>query len=102
MSDKKLNYYEAITMAMLVMITHIILNMPNNLIKEQGSASIINIIYVTFIAILLFLFANKLFISFKDKDILDIAEFVGGKPLKYFLAVIYSFYFISKLCKYLI
>ena len=94
MSDKKLNYYESISMAMLVMITHIILNMPNNLIKEQGSASVINIVYVSIIAFFLFLLANKLLSSFEGKDILDISEFVGGKTLKYFLAIVYSCYFI--------
>ena len=94
MSDKKLNYYEAISMSMLVMITHIILNLPNNIIKEQGSASIINVLFITIIALLLFLLTYKLLTPFEDKDILEISEFVGGKFLRYLLTILYSIYLI--------
>ena len=94
MSDKKLNYYEAITMAMLIMITHIILNLPNNIIKEQGSASIINVIYITILALFLFFILSKLFTPFKGNDILDISEYIGGKPLRWFLSLAYTFYLI--------
>ena len=93
MTDK-LNFLEASFLIIVVVITHIILEFPNEIIKSTGSSAVLNIVYVTLLSILFFLFVEKLLKPFKGEDILYVAEYVGGKYLKRLLAVIYIIYFI--------
>ena len=46
MTDK-LNFLEASFLIIVVVITHIILEFPNEIIKSTGSSAVLNIVYVT-------------------------------------------------------
>ncbi len=94
MNNEKISYIEATFLVIAVAITHIILNMPNALIESEGSASILNIIYITALVIIFFLIVEKLFRPFEGGDILDVSEFVGGKTLKIVVSVVYTVYLI--------
>lgn len=94
MDTKKLNFIEASFLIIIVMITHIISDLPNDIIVNCSSASILNVLFIIVLAILLFLIINKFFSPFKNQDILNVAEFIGGKFLKRFLSIIYILYLI--------
>ncbi len=94
MNNEKLNTIEATFLVVIVTLTHIILNLPNTILKQSGSASIINVVYVSILTLIFFLILNKLFNPFSGKDIVDVSEYVGGKPLKIITNIIYSVYLI--------
>lgn len=90
----KMTTLEAVFLVLIVAINRIILNMPQNIIKLCGSASILNIIYISLIAIIFVYIIIKLFSNFPNSDILDVSEFVGGKFFKNMIGVILDTYFI--------
>ena len=54
MDKTKMSVLQAASVIITVMISHIILNMPNHLISSTGSATILNLIYVFIIAFFVF------------------------------------------------
>lgn len=92
--DEKLNYFEASFLIVIVVISHIILEFPNVIIRSTLSASVINIIYITAIALVFFLIVAKLLKPFNGNNIMYVAEYVGGKTLKTILSSIYVCYFV--------
>lgn len=93
MNNQKLNYLEASFLIIIVTITHLVLNMPDNLIESTGSSAILNCVYVTVLALIFFAILNKLLSPFDNKNILYVAEFVGGKILSRLLGFLYVFHF---------
>ena len=67
MNTDKLNIIEATFLIVIVTLSHIILNLPNSILRSTGSASIINVIYISFLTIVFFLILNKLFEPFSRK-----------------------------------
>lgn len=67
MNTDKLNTIEATFLVVIVTLTHIILNLPNSIIKSTGSSAILNVLYVSFLTIVFFLILNKLFSPFPRK-----------------------------------
>lgn len=94
MEEEKLNYVEASFLVLIILISHIIMDLPNMIIRQQNSSSILNVVYVSSLVLIYFLVINKLFKPFENKNILNVAEFVGGKTLKIILTVIYSLYLV--------
>ncbi|MBR3133845.1 MAG: GerAB/ArcD/ProY family transporter [Clostridia bacterium] len=94
MNEQKLNYLQASFLVIIVTVTHLVLNLPNALISSTGSASIINVIYISILSIIMFLLVKKLLTPFESNNILYVAEYIGGKALKKFLALLYIFHFI--------
>lgn len=92
--EEKLNYFEASFLIVIVVITHIILEFPNAIINSTGSASVLNIIYITLIALVFFLLIFKLLKPFSGNNILYVANYIGGKTLKVILSSIYICYFV--------
>ncbi len=82
-----MNYYkigtvEAIALVCIVMTNHIIINIPESIIQSTGSASWINVLFISLISIIFTLIICKLFKNFTGKDILDISEYAGRKSGK--------------------
>lgn len=94
MKENTLTLVEAILLIVIVEITHILLDFPNELIKMCSSSVLLNIIFITILALIFFLIVNFLFKPFKTGNILDVANFVGGKNLKFILSAIYLIYLI--------
>lgn len=90
----KLGTIEAICFLLIIIVNQIIINLPKNLIINTGSSAWINIIYLAVIVILISLLVCKMFKPFQGKDIVDIAEFLGGKPLKIFVGFSYILLFV--------
>lgn len=88
MNNTKIKTFEAICLLTIVIVSHSILNIPQTLLNLCGPSSLLNIIYITILAILIFLLIVKLFKKFPNSDIIDIAEFLGGKWLKIIFGIL--------------
>lgn len=86
---------QAASVIITVMISHIILNMPNHLITSTGSSTILNLFYVLSISSIVFYIASKIFDLFPGKDLIDICEYTGGKLLKNIFSIAICIYFIT-------
>lgn len=93
MKDTKMGVFQAASIIITVMISHIILNMPNHLITSTGSSTILNLVYIFIIVMLIFFLAFKVFKLFPGKDLIDIAEYAGGKFLKDIFSILICIYF---------
>ena len=94
MNEQKLDTYQAISVIVTVMLSHIILNLPNHLIETTGSSSILNLIYVFSIVLLICWIVTKIFKLFPNNDIIDICEYAAGKAIKILYTIL--------LCGYLL
>lgn len=94
MSSSKINSLEAIMLILTIVVTHTILSLPRNILVFTKSATILNLIYVSILAILISYFIYRLLKNFSSSDIIDISDFLGGKVLKTIIGVIFIAYFI--------
>lgn len=86
---QKIGNTEAILFILIVMVNKILLNMPKEIIKQSRTGAPINIIFTGIIAVLLAIIICKLFKKFSNEDIIDIAEYLGKKPLKIILGTVF-------------
>ncbi len=93
MNLSKIGSIEAIALIVVVMLNHIILNMPQTLIDLCGNSIPINIIFVSILAFIFLYFVIKLFKAFPNSDILDISEFLGGNIFKTIVGILFIMYF---------
>ncbi len=82
MNNVKLNNFEAIAIIITITITHSILTLPKSIMQPVSSAALLNIIYVSILAIIISFIIYKLLSKFNGLDIIDISEILGGKFLK--------------------
>ncbi len=94
MIDSKISTTEAIFMIVTVIVAHTLSSLPQNLINNTKSSTIINLIYVGVIAILISYIIYRLLKNFGSEDIIDISEYLGGKVFKSIIGIIFIFYFI--------
>lgn len=94
MTSSKINTIEAIMLVLIIIVTHTILSLPRNILVVTKSATIINLIYVSIIAIFVSYFIYRLLRNFPAADIIDISEFLGGKVLKTIIGIIFIAYFV--------
>lgn len=64
MSNKKIGNIEAIALIITIMINHIILNLPKDIIQSTSSGAIINVIFISIIALLIVYLISKLLKNF--------------------------------------
>jgi len=94
MSSSKINVLEAIMLILTIVVTRTILSLPRNMLVLTKSATLLNLIYISIIAILISYFIYRLLSNFPGSDIIDISEFLGGKALKTIIGIIFIAYFI--------
>lgn len=90
--NNKIGNFEAIALVVIVIIAHILSNLPQTLLHSTNSATALNIIYISLLIFAVCFIICKIFKNFPSSDILDISEFLGGKPLKITLGVAYIIY----------
>lgn len=93
--DGNLEKRECIATIGVLTLIPISLSLPNLSAEKYGTASFLHCVYITVIAGLFFYLLFKLHAKFVDKDILDIAEEVGGKFLKYLTGIVIILYIIT-------
>lgn len=79
MDNTKIGFAEALCVLLIVILSHLILILPKIIIQSQGSASIINVIYISLLAIFFIFILNLLYKKFRGMDILDISNFLFRK-----------------------
>lgn len=94
MNYTKLGNFEAICLIVVLFINHLVLNLPQMILNNSGSASILNTIYILILALLFTLLVVKLLNRFAGLDIVDISEYLGGKPLKILIGILCILYLI--------
>lgn len=94
MLKSKIGTFESIFIILSVVIANSILTLPRILINKTNSATLLNVLVITFIAIFIGLLINKLLKKFPSCDILDVSEFIGGNKLKNLIGIIFISYFI--------
>ena len=95
MDKTKIGIFQASSIIVTVMLSHIILNMPNHLISLTGPSTILNFVYVFLISVFVFYIAAKIFAFFPNKDLIDICEYAGGKWLKNTFCILICIYFLT-------
>ena len=88
-SNNKIGFMEALSVLLIVVFAHLILLLPKIIIEEQSTGSIINIIYVTLLALFAIYILNLLYKKFKGMDILDVSNFLFGNKFKFIIGLIY-------------
>lgn len=94
MNYSKIGSVEAIALIVVVILNHIVSNLPKNFLDSCGSSAPLNIIFISILLFIFLYFVIKLFKNFTGNDILDISEFLGGKVLKTIIGVLFIAYFI--------
>lgn len=94
MENSKISAAEAISVVLGIFVTYTLVALPKSMLESTKTATLINIIYVGIIALFITFLIYKLLIKFPGDDIVDIAEYLGGKPLKVFIGIIFIFYFL--------
>lgn len=100
MNYTKLGNFEAICLIVVLFINHIVLNLPQMILDNSGSASALNIIYIISLVLIFALLILKLFKNFTGLDIVDISEYLGGKSLKILVGILCIIYLILE-CSFL-
>ena len=82
MNSKELGTLEAISVFITIIISHVIIYLPEKIISDIGSSSIISVCFMTSMIFLLTFIVIHLFKKFSTMDILDVSYFLGGNFLK--------------------
>ena len=94
MNNTKLGNFEAIALILTIIINHTILNLPKALVDTTRSSTILNLFYVSIIAIIIATVIYRLFKNFPGLDLLDISSYLGGNFLKILIGILFFAYFI--------
>lgn len=92
--NNKIGNTEAIFLIVMVIIAHILSNLPQTLLQSTNSATALNILYVSVLTMGICYIICRLFKNFNNSDIIDIAEFLGGKFLKITIGIAYIAYMV--------
>lgn len=94
MNYTKLGNFEAICLIVVLCVNHIVLNLPQMILDSSGTASVLNCIYILALVLIFSLITIKLLKKFLGLDIIDISEYLGGKPLKILIGILCIIYLI--------
>ena len=94
MLKSKIGTVEAIMLILTIVLTHTISTLPRELLVSTKSATLINLIYVSIIAVLLAYLVFRLLKNFPGLDIIDISEIAGGKVFRNIIGIIFILYFL--------
>lgn len=98
-SNNKIGFAEALSILLVVILSHLVLLLPKVIIDNQGSGIIVNIIYITLLALFVVFILNLLYKKFNGMDILDISSFLFGKKFEFIIGLVYIIHilFVSSL-----
>lgn len=94
MTKSKIGTLEAIMLVLTMIVAHTILSMPRNILVASKSATLINLIFVSILAISISYLIVKLLKNFPGQDIIDISNYLGGKVFKNIIGIIFILYFL--------
>ena len=85
---------EAISLICIISLCQLITNVPKMIINSCGTGSIINILYLSLIALITCIIISRLIKNFPSDDIIDISGILGGTILKFIVSLIFITFFI--------
>lgn len=94
MNYNKLTTYQAVCLILIVLVNHLILDLPDTFIETCGSGAILNSLFVIFLGGCFCIAIVKLFKHFTGSDFLDISEFLGGKILRNIVGFLFISYLV--------
>lgn len=94
MTKSKVGTLEAIMLILTIVVAHTILSMPRNILVTIKSSTIINLLFVSILAIAISYVIVKLLKNFPGQDIIDISDYLGGKVFKNIIGIIFISYFL--------
>lgn len=89
----KIGKIQAIALVLIVMLNHLILNLPKNEYLLTGNSILLNTVFIILLMFIFIFIVLKLFKPFEGKDLLDISHFLGGKKLEVLVATLYLIFF---------
>ena len=92
--NTKIGFSEALCVLLIIVISHLILTVPKIILKSQGSASSLNVVYITLIALFVVFIINLLYKNFKGMDILDISNYLLGSKFRFIIGIAYIAFFL--------
>lgn len=92
MNSYKIKWLEGIAIVMVVLLSHVIISIPTELISTTGSATLLNVAFITIITLIFFWIIYKLFSLFPGCNIIDISGFLGGKFFRFIYGIIFIAY----------
>lgn len=95
MNCVKIGKWEAISLIVIIVLNHIVLNMPKSLIDKCGPSTPLNLIFVILLVFVFLAIILKLWKPFGSSDILDISEFLGGNILKMVIGFLFMVHFLT-------
>lgn len=96
MNYTKLGNFEAICLIVILFINHIVLNLPQMILNNSGTSSILNCIYILILILIFTILIVKLLKNFSGLDIIDISQYLGGKVLKILVGLLCIAYLIGE------
>ena len=78
MPDTKISTKEAIMLIISIIISHTIVTLPATLRKNSKSGVILNVIFISILALIVAYIIYLLFKKFQGEDIIDISNYLGG------------------------
>ena len=60
----KIGSVESISLVLIIILNHIILNLPKNIISTTSSSSLLNIIFISILAFIFLIYVTKIFNKF--------------------------------------
>ena len=108
MDYKKISTIEAIALIVIVMINQVLISVAKDIIIDTASGGWLHTIFISILAVLLFLVMNKLFSKFLNLNIIDISDYLAGKFLKTIVCILLIGFFIlsatiiiGNMCRYI-
>lgn len=101
MQNQKISNFEAISFLIVLSISGVVLSTSRILIKNCGSASLLNVLFITLIAFVLTLILCLLSKNFTGQSLLNISEFLGGKVLKNIIGLLFIIYITFRVSTFL-
>ena len=89
MNNYKLRAYEAVCIVLTILLINLVLQVPSILISTTGSATLINILYISVLTLFFFFIIYGISSIFAGLDIIDISNYLGGKFLKILVGTLY-------------
>ncbi|MBQ9267490.1 MAG: GerAB/ArcD/ProY family transporter [Clostridia bacterium] len=87
MGREHLSTWEVVCTLSLITLTPVLISFPQYSSREFGNAAVLHSVYLAIVVFIFYLIILKLYEPFAGKDIMDIAEIVGGKPLKIIMSI---------------
>lgn len=95
MNRTKISILEAICLICIASLSNLLLSGPKRIIKNSGSASILNVLYISLLAFAIVYIVYLLFKKFTNSDILDVCGFLAGNWLKISIGILTVIFLIS-------